>query len=86
MKSLQIAVLTAAIGAFPLSAALAAGSGSDVQPQTQSAAVPGASTNTGTVTTNPASGTSGGGMTTGSGRKMGGMNKKNKVHTAGASQ
>lgn len=85
MKFLTISIVTAGLGLMPLATAWAA-SGSDVPPATAKAAVAGANPNTGALTTKPQVGTAGGGMTAGSGRKMGGMDKKNTTQTAGAAQ
>ena len=89
MHHLRLIMIATAITALPLASSWATGNGSDVQPQTQSAAVPGATTSsdsTGGLSTKTTNGTGGGGMSTASGQKAGGMAKKNKVITTGASQ
>lgn len=87
MQIIRMTVIAASIAVLPLAASWAEGSGSDVQPQTQSAAVPGATTSSGSsagMTTKPTNGTGGGGMSTASGEKAGGMAKQNKVTTGTA--
>jgi hypothetical protein len=87
MYKLRLIAAAAAITAMPPAASWAAG-GSDVQPQTQRAAVPGATTGSGSATglsTKTSNRTGGGGMATESGTKAGGMSKTNKVMTTGAS-
>jgi len=88
MQIMRTTILAAAIAALPLAASWAQGS-SDVQPQTQRAAVAGATTNSGSATglsTSPTNGTAGGGMATESGKQAGGMAKQNKVLTGTAQQ
>jgi len=89
MRPLCILAAAAAITALPLASSFA-GNGSDTPPQTQSAAVPGptvdSANGSSAMSTDPQNGTAGGGMTTGTGKKAGGMAEKNSVHTTGAPQ
>jgi hypothetical protein len=84
----SLAIASALLISPPLvtaSLAQSSGGGSDVPPATARAAVPGAVSNgtMGTTTgdsVSPTSGTGGGGMTTGSGMKAGGMDKSRLKH------
>ncbi|MCB8881978.1 hypothetical protein ACELLULO517_17170 [Acidisoma cellulosilytica] len=87
MHHLRMIMVAAAITALPIASSWA-GNGSDVEPQTKNAAVPGATTSSGSSTgmsSKTTNGTGGGGMSTASGQKAGGLAKKNKVMTTGAS-
>lgn len=87
MHHFRLIMMATAITALPLASSWA--NGSDVQPQTQTSAVAGASTSSGSatgLTNKTTNGTGGGGMSTASGQKAGGMDKKNKVMSTGAAQ
>ncbi|MCB8877623.1 hypothetical protein [Acidisoma silvae] len=82
MKFIPMAAIAATIAIAPVVSVWA---DSDGAVQTKSAAVAGARVGSPGVSKKPTSGTAGGGMSTASGKKAGGLSKQNKSTLTGAS-